>query len=62
MGEKYRPQSSEVPRLNVVGELVALGPLREELLAAYGRWINGFVTKRMLGLPPRPVIVQKEWD
>ena len=62
MAEKYRPHSSEVPRLTVVGELVALGPLREELLAVYGRWINDFVTKRMLGLPPRPVIVDKEWD
>jgi hypothetical protein len=54
MAEKDEPQSSEAPRLNVVGELVALGPSRKDLLAVYGRWINDFVTKRMLGLPPHP--------
>ncbi len=60
--EGNRPQSSGEPVLNIVGERVALGPLREELLPVYGRWINDFGTIRMLGLPPRPVTAKKERD
>lgn len=44
--------SNETPILNVVGEQVALGPLREDLLPPYGRWINDRGTIQMLGLPP----------
>ena len=62
MAEKDKPQNSEAPVLNIVGELVALGPLREELLPVYGRWINDFGTIRMLGLPPAPVTAEKERD
>ena len=51
---------SEEPILNIVGERVALGPLRKELLPLYGRWINDFRTIRMLGLPPAPVTAEKE--
>lgn len=54
--------SSETPILNVVGERVALGPLREDLLPLYGRWINDFGTIRMLGVPPGPVTAEKEQD
>ena len=54
------PPSSEQPVLNVVGELVALGPLRADLLPLYGRWINDFGTLRMLGIPPLPVTAEKE--
>lgn len=42
------------PILNVRGELVALGPLREDLLPEYTRWINDFETLRTLGAPPIP--------
>ena len=62
MAEKDRTQSSGAPVLNVVGDRVALGPLREDLLALYGRWINDFSTIRMLGLPPVPVTAEKERD
>ncbi len=48
--------SKEQPVLNIVGELVALGPLREDLLPVYGRWINDFGTIRMTGLPPGPAV------
>ena len=34
------PSGSEEPVLNIAGERVALGPLREDLLPLYGRWIN----------------------
>jgi diamine N-acetyltransferase len=56
------PPGSEQPVLNIVGERVALGPLREDLLPVYGRWINDFGTIRMLGLPPAPVTAEKERD
>ncbi len=62
MAKESNPPSSEQPVLNVVGERVALGPLREDLLPAYGRWINDFATIRILGLPPVPVTAEKERD
>ena len=62
MATESNPPGSEEPILNVVGERVALGPLREDLLPLYGRWINDFRTIRMLGLPPAPVTTEKERD
>jgi diamine N-acetyltransferase len=62
MGREGKPAGSEAPVLNVVGDRVALGPLREDLLALYGRWINDFSTIRMLGLSPVPVTAEKERD
>ena len=44
MREKSTENHKE-PILNVVGDLVALGPLRRDLLPLYQRWIND------LGLP-----------
>jgi RimJ/RimL family protein N-acetyltransferase len=37
------------PILNIVGELVALGPLRKDLLPLYAQWINDPHNSRMLG-------------
>jgi RimJ/RimL family protein N-acetyltransferase len=48
------------PALNVVGELVALGPLRRDLIPAYQRWINDFQTTRTLAVAPRPVTQEQE--
>ena len=62
MATENNPPSSEPPVLNVVGERVALGPLRADLLPLYGRWINDFGTIRMLGIPPFPVTAEKEQD
>jgi RimJ/RimL family protein N-acetyltransferase len=42
------------PVLNIVGERVALGPLRRELLADYTRWRNDFTMLRTLSLDPVP--------
>ena len=42
MATESKPPAREGPILNVVGERVALGPLREELLPLYGRWTNDF--------------------
>ena len=62
MAKESKPQSNETPVLNIVGERVALGPLRKDLLPLYGRWINDFGTIRTLGLPPGPVTDEKEQD
>ena len=52
--------AGETPIVNFVGELVALGPVRRDLLATYQRWINDFTAARNLGLPPRPVSLEAE--
>jgi RimJ/RimL family protein N-acetyltransferase len=44
-----KPENSESPILNVEGDLVALGPLRRELLPLYTRWINDPAAARTLG-------------
>ena len=49
------------PVLNVVGDRVALGPLRRDLLPTYQRWINDFGVLRTLGvLPPGPTTLEQE--
>lgn len=54
-------RNGEEPVVNVVGELVALGPNRRELLPTYQRWINDFATLRTLGaLQPGPTTVEQE--
>ncbi|MGH3145734.1 MAG: GNAT family N-acetyltransferase [Rubrobacter sp.] len=53
---------SEGPILNVVGERVALGPLRRDLLPLYQRWINDFDTIRMIGFPQGPMTVEGEQE
>lgn len=40
--------------INIVGEQVALGPLRSDLLDLYQRWLNDFSTMRNLGDTLRP--------
>lgn len=48
------------PIFNIVGENVALGPLRRDLIPDYHRWINDFATMRTLALPPSPMTVEAE--
>jgi RimJ/RimL family protein N-acetyltransferase len=52
----------ERPLLSIEGELVALGPLRRELLPLYQRWINDLGTTRTLDLSPQPMTLEKEQD
>jgi RimJ/RimL family protein N-acetyltransferase len=51
---------SEPPVINIVGALVALGPIRRDLLPTYQRWVNDFETVRNLGLPPLPMTMEQE--
>src|SRR3954453_5339571 len=51
----------EAPIVNVVGDRIALGPHRRDLLSVYQRWINDFGALRTLGaLPPRPTTLEQE--
>ena len=53
--------ATERPVVNVVGDRVALGPHRRDLLPTYQRWINDFGALRTLGaLPPRPTTLEQE--
>jgi diamine N-acetyltransferase len=53
-------QDSQEPILNVVGELVAIGPIRHDLLPLYQRWINDFRTLRTLNITPRTITHEQE--
>jgi RimJ/RimL family protein N-acetyltransferase len=55
-------ENGERPILNIEGDLVALGPLRRDLLPLYQRWINDLGTMRTLGLPPLPMTSEKEQE
>ncbi|MBI4496920.1 MAG: GNAT family N-acetyltransferase [Chloroflexi bacterium] len=49
------------PILNIVGEQVALGPHRRDLLPLYLKWINDFEVIRTLGaVPMRPMTWEAE--
>jgi len=48
------------PLVNIVGERVALGPLRRELLPVYQRWINDFPTLTRVGAPLGPMTIEAE--
>jgi diamine N-acetyltransferase len=45
---------SNGPILNITGERVALGPLRDDLMDTYQRWLNDFGTDRTQGDLPGP--------
>jgi RimJ/RimL family protein N-acetyltransferase len=48
---------------NIAGELVALGPLRRDLIPVYYRWINDFEVTRTLAVSmyPRTLDAQEDW-
>lgn len=47
-------ESAASPIVNIVGERIALGPEREELLPIVQRWLNDFTLRRTQGGVPRP--------
>lgn len=49
---------ADQPILNIVGERVALGPLRRDLIPLYARWRNDFEVQRTFGDAPRPVTIE----
>lgn len=52
--------TEETPILNIVGEKVALGPMRRDLVPTYLRWMNDFEVIRTLGAPMRPMTQESE--
>lgn len=48
------------PTLTIVGERVALGPLRRDLIPDYTRWLNDFEVIRTLGTTPVPMTIEAE--
>jgi diamine N-acetyltransferase len=53
-------QGSQHPPVTIEGELVALGPLRHDLLTTYHRWITNLATLRTLDQPPLPLTLEQE--
>jgi len=53
-------EQAEPPIVTVTGDLVALGPLRRDLLPTYQRWINDLTVVRNLALPLLPVTAEAE--
>ena len=60
MADRQQAPEHDRPLVNIVGELVALGPLRRDLLPLYLRWINDFGTTRTLGIPSGPMTWEQE--
>jgi diamine N-acetyltransferase len=50
---------AEQPVVNVVGERVALGPLRRDLLPAYQRWGNDLAAADRFGTAPQPTTLEQ---
>jgi RimJ/RimL family protein N-acetyltransferase len=57
------PAASNDAVLNIRGDLVALGPLRRDLLPLYQKWINDFEVTRSLqiGWGPRTLEFEADW-
>src|SRR5712692_6400138 len=52
--------SADHPILNIIGDKVALGPHRRDLIPVYLRWVNDFAVTRTLGIGIRPMTVEAE--
>ena len=59
-GEPTANPSAEPPILNIVGDKVALGPMRRDLMTTYQRWVNDFEVTRTLGIGVRPITLESE--
>jgi diamine N-acetyltransferase len=44
----------------IEGDLVALGPIRRDLIGVYQRWFNDLGTLRTIGMPPVPLTFESE--
>jgi len=55
-----RLQSGDEPAWNVVGEQVALGPLRRDLVPLYTRWRNDFWIQRTYGEGSIPTTLESQ--
>jgi ribosomal-protein-alanine N-acetyltransferase len=51
---------NHIPIMNITGAMVAPGPLRNDLLPLYQRWINDFEVTRTLSVGMRPLSLEGE--
>jgi RimJ/RimL family protein N-acetyltransferase len=54
------PLPNDRTTLAILGDKVALGPLRRDLLPTYTRWMNDFEVIRTLGVPVQPMTAEAE--
>jgi diamine N-acetyltransferase len=54
------PARPDGPIVNIMGEKVALGPHRRDLLPLYQRWVNDFEVTRTLAVGWRPITSESE--
>ena len=47
------------PVVNIVGDRIALGPLRRDLIPLYMRWSNDFYLQRTFGDLPKPITLEE---
>jgi diamine N-acetyltransferase len=52
-------QKAESPIITILGERVALGPLRRDLIPTYTRWRNDVVVARTMDYPAGPVTIEE---
>lgn len=56
------PPDGQQPIINIVGERVALGPLRRDLVPLYFKWVNDFEVNRFVGsMRPMTLETQQDW-
>jgi diamine N-acetyltransferase len=55
-----QPAPHEQPILNIIGEKVALGPLRRDLIPLYLKWLNDFAVTRTMSVGLRPMTWEAE--
>lgn len=61
MSEATRSDTADDrPIINIEGDLVALGPIRRDLIPTYQRWMNDWGTVRTLALRPMPMTEERE--
>ncbi len=48
------------PIVNIIGDLVMLGPISRGLIPLYQCWMNQFETLRSLAIPPGPMTLEAE--
>ena len=53
-------RGDERPPITIEGNLIALGPLRHDLIPTYHRWFNDIATTRMFELPLPTTLEQEE--
>ena len=59
MTEGFNEANEQAPIINIVGERVALGPVRRDLIPLYQKWRNDFFVQRTFGDLPGPVTFER---